>query len=437
MSARVCGVERVSRDALEHLQVQRLRAVVARTADAVPLYRERLRAAGARPEDVRSLADLSRLPFTTKADFRDTYPYGLLAVPLRDVIRVHASSGTTGKPTVVAYTRGDVGTWTEVMARTLAMGAVGPGDVVQNAYGYGLFTGGLGVHYGAEALGAAVIPISGGFTDRQLVALTDLGATVLCSTPSYALHLAEAVEDAGLRGKDLGLRVGFFGAEPWTEGMRVAIEDRLDLIALNIYGLSEVIGPGVAAECPERRGMHVAEDHFLPEVIDPVTHQPVPPGTVGELVLTTLTKEALPVLRYRTRDLTAIDPAPCACGRTLVRIARIMGRSDDMLIVRGVNVFPSQVEHAVTQVAGLVPHYVLVLRREGALDALEVQVEASAATAAGGPEVVGAVTDRLRVRLREVTGLTITVTVVPPRTLERGAGKARRVIDLRDRGGSS
>jgi phenylacetate-CoA ligase len=427
------AVERLPRDTLGRLQADRLRETVARAAASVPLHRERLRAAGVRPEDVRSLADLARLPFTTKADFRDTYPYGLLAVPLDQVVRIHASSGTTGRPTVVAYTRADVATWTEVMARTLAMGAVGPGDVVQNAYGYGLFTGGLGVHYGAERLGAAVIPISGGFTDRQLMAFTDLGATVLCSTPSYALHLAEAVEDAGLSGKDLRLRVGFFGAEPWTEGMRAALEDRLDVMALNIYGLSEVIGPGVSAECAERRGMHVAEDHFLPEVVDPVTLAPVPPGTVGELVLTTLTKEALPVLRYRTRDLTTIDPTPCGCGRTLVRIARITGRTDDMLIVRGVNVFPSQVEHALTQVADVVPHYELVLRRDGALDGLEVRVEVTTAAAGGGPSAMAAVSERVRGRLRETLGLTVTVTVLPPRTLERGAGKARRVLDLRER----
>ena len=431
------AVERLPRAELERLQRERLRQTVARVAQTVPLYRERLHAAGVRAEDIRSVADLARLPFTTKADFRDTYPYGLLAVPLHEVVRIHASSGTTGKPTVVAYTRADVATWAEVMARTLMAGDVGPGDVVQNAYGYGLFTGGLGVHYGAERLGAAVIPISGGFTERQLMAFTDLGATVLCSTPSYALHLAEAVEDAGLSGKDLRLRVGFFGAEPWTEGMRAAIEDRLDLMALNIYGLSEVIGPGVSAECPERRGMHVAEDHFLPEIVDPTTLAPVPPGTLGELVLTTLTKEALPVLRYRTRDLTTLDPAPCACGRTLVRIARITGRTDDMLIVRGVNVFPSQVEHALTHVAGVVPHYLLVLRRESALDELEVQVEASAETAAGGPPALAAISEQVKRRLREAIGLTASVTVLPPRTLERGAGKARRVLDLRHVGGAS
>ena len=285
------AVERWPRTSLEALQLERLRALVARLAERVPLYRERLRAAGVSASDLRSLADLRRLPFTTKADFRDTYPYGMLAVPLDEVVRIHASSGTTGKPTVVAYTRQDVETWTQVMARTVAAGGVGSGDVVQNAYGYGLFTGGLGFHYGAERAGAAVIPISGGFTERQLTALTDLGTTVLCSTPSYALHLAEALDDAGLDAKDLNLRVGFFGAEPWTEGMRHVLEAHLDLMALNIYGLSEVIGPGVSVECPERRGMHVAEDHFLPEVVDPVSLEPLPPGEIGELVLTSLTRK--------------------------------------------------------------------------------------------------------------------------------------------------
>jgi phenylacetate-CoA ligase len=430
------AVERRDRAALEAEQLQRLRDLVARLADRVPLYRERLRAAGVTAADIRSLGDLARLPFTSKADFRDTYPYGMLAVPLAQVVRIHASSGTTGKPTVVAYSRRDVDTWAEVMARTLAAGGVGPGDVVQNAFGYGLFTGGLGFHYGAERLGAAVIPISGGFTDRQLMAFTDLGSTVLCSTPSYALHLAEALEDAGVAAKDLRLRVGFFGAEPWTEGMRDAIEARLNLTALNIYGLSEVIGPGVSVECPERCGMHLAEDHFLPEVIDPATLQPVPPGTVGELVLTTLTKDALPVLRYRTRDLTSLDPTPCRCGRTLVRIARITGRSDDMLIVRGVNVYPSQVEHALTQVPDVVPHYVLVVRRTGALDTLEVRVETRAEVAAAGTDALAAVAAAVRHRLREVIGLTAEVTVLPPRTLERSAGKARRVEDLRRGGGT-
>ncbi len=432
------AVERLPRAELERMQLTRLRRLVGRLAEAVPLYRERLRAAGVAAADLRSLADLRRLPFTTKSDFRDTYPYGLLAVPMERVVRIHASSGTTGKPTVVAYTRGDVETWSEVMARTLLMGGVAPGDVVHNAYGYGLFTGGLGFHYGAERVGAAVIPISGGFTDRQLMAFTDLGSTVLCSTPSYALYLAEAVEDAGLLPKrDLRLRVGFFGAEPWTDGMRDALEARLALMALNIYGLSEVIGPGVSVECPERRGMHLAEDHFLPEIVDPVTLEPVPAGTTGELVLTTLTKEALPVLRYRTRDLTSLDPTPCACGRTLVRIGRITGRTDDMLIVRGVNVYPSQIEHALLQVAEVAPHYLLVLRRERQLDTLEVQVEATPPVAGAGAGAMQTVAGHVRRRIHETIGLTADVTVLPPKTIERSVGKARRVQDLRAQEGGA
>jgi phenylacetate-CoA ligase len=431
------AVERAPREELARLQVDRLRRIVGWAAERVPLYGERLRAAGVAPADIRSLDDVRRLPFTAKGDFRDTYPYGLLAVPLDEVVRLHASSGTTGKPTIVAYTRRDLDMWSDVMARTLMMGGVGPGDVLHNAYGYGLFTGGLGFHYGGERVGAAVIPISGGFTERQLMAFTDLGSTVLCSTPSYALHLAEAVAEAGIAPKELALRVGFFGAEPWTDGMRDVLESSLDLMALNIYGLSEVVGPGVSVECPERRGMHVAEDHFLPEIIDPVTLDPVPPGVTGELVLTTLTKEALPVLRYRTRDLTSIDPEPCRCGRTLVRIARITGRSDDMLIIRGVNVYPSQIEHALMQVPDVEPHYLLVVRRESALDSLEVRVEGVAEVAAAGDEGMRALADRAQRRIHEVIGLTATVTVVPPKTLERSVGKAQRVRDLRAAGGAS
>ncbi len=424
-------IERIPRAEREGLQLSRLRGLIARLSERVPLYRDRLREARVQPGDIRSLADLARLPFTVKDDFRQTYPYGLLAVPMEEVIRVHASSGTTGKPTVVAYTRQDVDTWSEVMARTLMAGGVGRGDVVHNAYGYGLFTGGLGFHYGAERVGAAVVPMSGGFTDRQLMALRDLGATVLCCTPSYALHLAEAIEEAGLKPKDLKLRVGFFGAEPWTEAMRDALETRLNIMALNIYGLSEVIGPGVSVECPERNGMHVAEDHFLPEIVDPATLQPAPEGTVGELVFTTLTKEALPVLRYRTRDLTSMTTEPCRCGRTLCRIGRIMGRTDDMLIIRGVNVYPSQVEHALLQVADVEPHYLLVVRRDSALDTLEVRVEVGAAVAAAGTAAMEVLAARVRRKIFETIGLTVDVSIVPPKTVERSAGKAQRVLDLR------
>ena len=427
----VTRVETLPRGDLERLQLERLRALVAH-AGRVPLHRDRLSAASVTPDRMRTLDDLRRLPFTTKADFRDTYPFGLLAVPMDEVVRIHASSGTTGKPTVVAYTRGDLDVWTEVMARTLRTGGVDRGDVVHNAYGYGLFTGGLGFHYGAEAVGAAVIPVSGGFTERQLLALQDLGSTVLCCTPSYALHLAEAIEEAGLRPGDLRLRVGFFGAEPWTEAMRTAIQSRLRVMALNVYGLSEITGPGVAVECPERDGMHVAEDHFFPEVVDPDTLEPVPPGTTGELVLTTLSKQGMPLVRYRTRDLTTLDPTPCRCGRALVRIGRIMARSDDMLIIRGVNVYPSQVEHALLQVPELAPHYLLVVRREHALDTLEVQVEGQPAAMAGGEGALGTLAARVRRRLLDALGLTAEVRIVAPKTIERSAGKAKRVLDLRE-----
>jgi phenylacetate-CoA ligase len=430
----VTTIERLPRSDLTRLQVERLRALFERAA-RVPLHQERLAAAKVGPGDIRSLDDLRRLPFTTKADFRDTYPFGLLAVPMDQIVRIHASSGTTGKPAVVAYTRGDLDVWTEVMSRTLRAGGVRPGDVVQNAYGYGLFTGGLGFHYGAEAVGAAVIPVSGGFTERQLVAFQDLGSTVLCCTPSYALHLAEAIEEAGVAMDALRLRVGFFGAEPWTEAMRTAIEKRLRLMALNIYGLSEVTGPGVAVECAERQGMHIAEDHFLPEIVDPKTLEPVPPGTTGELVLTTLSKEGMPLLRYRTRDLTTLDSAPCRCGRTLVRLGRIMARSDDMLIIRGVNVYPSQVEHALLQVPELAPHYVLVVRREHALDTLEVQVESQPGAVPAGEAAAGELAARVRRRLAEALGVSVEVGIVAPKTIERSVGKAKRVLDLRGQSG--
>ena len=434
MTPDLTTTERVPRDELERVQLSRLRHLVARAVERVPFHHERLRAAGITAADIRSLSDLHRLPFMAKDDFRQHYPYGLLAVPLDDVVRIHASSGTTGKPTVVAYTRRDLDLWREVMARTLMMGGVGPNDVVQNAYGYGLFTGGLGFHDGAERVGAAVIPISGGFTDRQLTALQDFGSTVLCCTPSYALHLAEAVAEAGIDPRSLKLRVGFFGAEPWTEGMREALEKRLNIIALNVYGLSEVIGPGVSVECPERRGMHVAEDHFLPEIVDPHTLAPLPPGVMGELVFTTLDKEALPLIRYRTRDLTSLDVERCACGRTLARIGRITGRTDDMLIIRGVNVYPSQVERALLQVPDVEPHYLLVLRRDGALDTLEVQVEARASIADAGRESLVGLSAIVRRKIHEVIGLTADVSVVLPKTIERSAGKAKRVLDLRQAG---
>ncbi len=425
------AVEYMSRHEIEELQLERLKRVVGLVWERVPVYREKLEKARVTPEDLKSLSDVCRLPFTTKADFRDTYPFGLLAVPLADVVRLHASSGTTGKPTIVAYTRRDIDTWSEIMARALALGGAGREDIVHNAFGYGLFTGGLGFHYGAERLGAAVIPMSGGFTERQIKAFTDLGSTVLCCTPSYALHLAEALQEAKVSPDRLKLRVGFFGAEPWTEGMREAIESRLNLAALNIYGLSEVMGPGQAVECLARRGMHVAEDHFLAEVVDPVTLEPVPPGSEGELVLTSLTKEALPVLRYRTRDLTAIESEPCPCGRSLRRIRRIKGRTDDMLIIRGVNVYPSQIEEVLTRLPEVEPHYLLVVRRERALDTLEINVEPRGELAGMSATAASELAAKVRRKIYDIAGVTAEVRLVPPKTLERSVGKAKRVQDLR------
>jgi len=372
-------VETVTPQEMERLQVERLRAGIERMSKAVPFYRAKLSEAGVTADSIRSLEDLARLPFTTKRDLRDHYPFGLLAVPMKEVIRLHASSGTTGKPTVVAYTRNDMTLWSELMARAYAAAGVTEDDVVHNAFGYGLFTGGLGFHYGAERLGATIIPVSGGNTKRQLMLMRDFGSTVLCCTPSYSLLIAEVAEEDGIDLKSLPLKVGIFGAEPWSERMREEIESRLGLVALNVYGLSEVIGPGVSVECTEKRGMHIFEDHFIPEIIDPDTGERLPEGELGELVFTCVTKEALPLLRYRTRDRTRLVREKCACGRTTVRMERIVGRTDDMIIVRGVNVFPSQIETVLLQVGEVEPHYQIVVDR-GAdyLDELDVLVEASA-----------------------------------------------------------
>ncbi len=423
--------ETMPREALERLQVERLRALVARLHATVPFYRKALDERGIRADGVRTLADLRRLPFTHKTDLRDTYPFGLFAVPLSEVVRIHASSGTTGKPIVVGYTRDDLTLWTEMMARVLTAGGVTRDDVVHNAYGYGLFTGGLGFHYGAERVGATVIPLSGGFTERQLLMMRDLGSTILCCTPSYAVFLAEEIAAAGITPRDLKLRVGFFGAEPWSEPMRREIEQRLGILALDIYGLSEVVGPGVSVECPEKRGLHISEDHFLPEVIDPVTLEPLPPGRVGELVFTTLTKQGIPLLRYRTRDLAALTVEPCPCGRTLVRMSKIAGRSDDMLIIRGVNLFPSQVETILVTIPELEPQYLLVVRREKALDELEVVVEAKREVFAAGPSGIEALQRRVQRELHQGIGLPAAVRVVEPKALERSVGKAKRVLDER------
>jgi len=423
--------EMMSRERLRTLQLERLRDVTAHACERIPFYRQAFQRKGIAPEDIHSLEDLRHLPFTVKADLRDHYPFGLFAVPLSQVVRIHASSGTTGKPIVVGYTRRDLDTWAEVMARTLSMGDVGRDDVVHNAYGYGLFTGGLGFHQAAERIGCTVIPMSGGFSERQILVMQDLGSTVLCCTPSYALNLAEEIQNAGTDPKNLKLRVGFFGAEPWSEQMRREIEARLGLLALDLYGLTEVIGPGVSSECREKRGLHVFEDHFLVEIVDPVTLEPLPPGQRGELVFTTLTKEATPTIRYRTRDISVLRDDPCPCGRTLVRMEKITGRTDDMLIIRGVNVFPSQIESLLVGVPECEPHYVLVVRREGALDELEVVVEAKPEVAAGGAAAMEAAAQKVREKIHGMVGITVGVKVVPPKTLERSIGKAKRVIDER------
>jgi len=428
----VAEIETLPRAGLEAIQLRRLQLLVGRVYERVAPYREKMDQAGIKPSDIRSLADLSKLPFTTKDDLRDNYPFGLFTVPLEQVVRVHASSGTTGKPTVVGYTAEDINTWAEVMARCLAMAGVTSGDMVHNAYGYGLFTGGLGAHYGAERLGATVIPVSGGNTKRQITIMRDFGSTVLLSTPSYALNLADAMADVGVTPDQLKLRVGIHGAEPWSLNMREEVEHKLGIRALDIYGLSEVIGPGVAMECPHsERGMHVLEDHFLPEIVDPKTFEPLPPGELGELVFTTLTKEAFPIIRYRTKDLSRLYVEPCPCGRTLVRMEKVTGRTDDMLIIRGVNVFPSQVEHVLMGIEGVEPHYQIEVRREGNLDTMEVKVEVSDQVFHDEVKVLESMARRIQAEIKDLLGVTCKVKLVEPRTIQRSEGKAQRVIDHR------
>jgi phenylacetate-CoA ligase len=424
-------VEVVARKEIESLQLERLRSGVDRMSKTVPFYRKSLSEAGVTADSIRSLDDLARLPFTIKSDLRDNYPFGLLAVPMKQVIRVHASSGTTGKPTVVAYTRNDIFVWSELMARSYAAAGVTESDIVHNAYGYGLFTGGLGFHYGAERLGATVIPVSGGNTKRQLMIMRDFGSTVLCCTPSYSLLIAEMARDDGIDVESLALRVGLFGAEPWSERMRREIEMRLGIVALNVYGLSEVIGPGVSVECPAKQGMHIFEDHFIPEIIDPVTNEPLPDGEMGELVLTCVTKEALPLIRYRTRDRTRLVREKCDCGRTSVRMERVLGRTDDMIIVRGVNVFPSQIETVLLQVSEVEPHYQIVVDRgSDYLDELDVLVEAQAHIY-GNQEHLIQLEKRLSFEVQSALGITCNVKLVGPREIERSEGKAVRVVDRR------
>lgn len=416
---------------LKELQLQRLKATVQLSYDNVALFRSRMDAAGLTPENIQSLDDLEALPFTEKTDLRDNYPFGLFARPMSDVVRLHASSGTTGKPTVVAYTQEDVDVWASVMVRTFAACGCHRGDIIQNAYGYGLFTGGLGAHYGAEALGASVIPISGGNTDRQIMVMKDFGVTAICCTPSYFLHLIERAEASGIMLRDLPVRAGIFGAEPWSDAMRRRVEEAGGIKAYDIYGLSEIIGPGVASECSAQAGLHIFEDHFYPEIIDPETGACVPDGEEGELVITTLSKRAMPMIRYRTRDITRLLTEPCSCGRTVRRIQRITRRSDDMLIIRGVNVYPSQVEVALLDVEGTLPHYQIVLERERDLDRMEVQVEVTPEVFSDKVRALEDLQTRLSESLERTLNIRVAVRLVEPHTIERSQGKAKRVIDKR------
>ncbi|MGD8383027.1 MAG: phenylacetate--CoA ligase [Syntrophobacterales bacterium] len=424
--------ETMPREALEAIQLRRLQRTVERVHKAVPFYKKRFDELGIKVDDVKSLADLRKLPFTYKDDLRDNYPFGMFTVPMDDVVRIHASSGTTGKPTVVGYTARDIQTWSELMARTLMAGGATKGDMIHNAYGYGLFTGGLGFHYGAEELGASVIPISGGNTKRQVMIMTDFGPTILTCTPSYALLIAEVAEEMGVDFREFNFKAGIFGAEPWSEQMREEIERKLNLKAMDIYGLSEIIGPGVSVECIEaQNGLHIFEDHFIPEIIDPDTEEVLPYGTPGELVFTTITKEAFPVIRYRTRDISVLHLQPCQCGRTMVRMGRVQGRSDDMLIIRGVNVFPSQIESVIMEIDGIEPHYQLEVAREGRLDTLTVKVEVNEKVFSDEVKNLQIMERELEKNIKEMLSVSAQVKLVEPKSIQRTEGKAVRVVDKR------
>jgi len=422
--------ECMNREEMRDLQNKRLRTTVERVYHNSTFYRAKMHELGISPMDIETIDDLVKLPFTTKTDLRDNYPFGLFSAPMSEIVRLHASSGTTGKPIVAGYTRKDLGTWSEVMARTFASGGCSRNDIFQIAYGYGLFTGGLGAHYGAELLGASVIPISSGNTEKQIQLMTDFGSTALCCTPSYALYLAEAIYEMGVQDK-LKLKVGFFGAEPWTEEMRREIENKLNIKAYDIFGLTEIIGPGVAYDCEAQHGMHINEDHFLPEIVDPITFMPLPPGEVGELVFTTISKEGMPVLRYRTKDLTSIFYEECSCGRKTVRMHKIMGRSDDMLIIRGVNVFPSQIESVLLEFGETAPHYHLFVDRENNTDTFDIHVEMRPENFTDDMTSMLNLKKRIESRIQVVVGIHAHVKLVEPRSIERSTGKAKRVTDKR------
>ncbi|MCF8031341.1 MAG: phenylacetate--CoA ligase [Desulfohalobiaceae bacterium] len=424
--------ETLPREDLEKLQLNRLQSMLERAYHNVPFYRGRFDELGLRPEHIRSLSDIKYLPLTEKQDLRNNYPFGMFAVPKENVVRIHASSGTTGKATVVGYTRRDIRTWAELMARSFMAAGASRRDTIHNAYGYGLFTGGLGVHYGAEQMGATILPVSGGGTKRQVMLLNDFGPSVLCCTPSFALHLFDVAQSSGINFRDLSLHCGIFGAEPWTDEMRADIESKLGLTALDIYGLSEIMGPGVAMECDTaQQGLHIWEDHFLPEIIDPETKEPLPPGEKGELVITTLTKEALPLVRYRTKDLTRLTPTPCRCGRTHMRMDKVLGRTDDMLIIRGVNVFPSQIESMLLETEGVGPHYQLILRREESMDTLEIQVEVDEHVFSDEIKHLQRLEQKLAKSIKEFLGVTAQIKLVEPQTISRSEGKAQRIVDYR------
>ncbi len=430
-------LESMPREQLEELQLERLQALLKNVYANVDLYREKFDAAGFDPESVASLDDLQRVPFTVKDDMRSAYPYGMFAAPLRDIVRVHSSSGTTGQITVVGYTKGDIERWSDLMARTFASAGATPDDVIQVTYGYGLFTGGLGAHYGSERLGALTIPVSGGNTKRQVQILKDFGVTVLACTPSYAVLIGETALEMGIDPKSLPLRVGVFGAEPWSENMRRQIEDLLGITAIDIYGLSEVMGPGVASECVHQKGLHVFEDHFLVEILDPETLEPVVDGEYGEVVFTTLTKEGIPVIRYRTRDISRIIPGQCTCGRTFRRMERITGRTDDMLIIRGVNVFPNQIEQVLAGIPGVARHYEVVLTKRGSLDDVEVRVEVAPEFAFDEVRELERLQRRVKGEIESALAVSIKVKLVEPKSITRSEGKAKRVVDLRNEQGGA